>query len=131
MVGHLTLIGIRWYCGNLAHDAACCQSMFAHASSLAHKSHGMMAVQEKRVLVRFGERSHPLTFSSTASESESDEDLLKREIRKKFGNMLAGDDFFLQVKDGREVGRRVCNVAPSARIADKSVLKLVKRDMVS
>ena len=68
---------------------------------LAFEASSNMA--EKQVLVRIGERSRPLTFSSTASE-ESDENVLKREIRT-FRDVLAdNDDIFLQVKDEEWAG---------------------------
>ena len=87
------------------------------------------------VLVRFGDRSRPLCFQSSAAseEGESDEDVVKRAIRSTFRDVLLDDDdFFLQVKDEEWAGEFV-DVLPSVSIADKSVLglKLLRKERVS
>ncbi len=87
---------------------------------------------EKRVLVRFGERSRPVTFTS-GSDSGSDADLLLKEVQKTFsdqmGRRVEENEFFLQVKDEDWAGEFV-DVAATQAIPDKSVVKVLRKEKV-
>ena len=77
---------------------------------------------EKGVLVRYGERSRSVTFTSG---SESDSDLLLKEVVKTFDDQMPkSTKLFLQIKE-EEWGGEFVDVSRTQSIPDRSVLKVV------
>ena len=84
---------------------------------------------EKTVLVRFCERSRPITFTSGGSDSESDSDLVLKQFLRTFDDQITKsaaqrNELFLQIKE-EEWGGEFVDVSREQVIPDRSVLKVL------
>ena len=83
----------------------------------------------KRVLVHFRGRTRPVEFAASQSDSESDSEVLLKEIAKTFSDQFsrgedANPEVFLQIQDEEWSGEYV-DVGNSQPIPNKSVIRMV------
>lgn len=90
----------------------------------------------KRVLVHLGGRSRPVAFTSSQSDSESDLDVLLKEIKSSFSDLLPraceeeAPELFLQIQDD-EWGSEYVDVLTSQSIPNKSILRVLAEKKVN